>query len=164
MPPALLKHLPKTCIPIILLILTTSAANGEQAKCDQIGTVQGRPVYRDQIAAEKDLSAELFRIFSIGGIANQYREKHHAAITPTEDEPPRCLSAWSRVRNQNVGPRETPRHRPARPGGAMFPRHAVGGGTRREVWRTAATSLEPRSTQARCVVAGRRFGGTRCWC
>jgi hypothetical protein len=34
--------------------------------------------------------------------------------------PPRCSPAWSRVRNQNVGPRGTPRHRPARPGGAVF--------------------------------------------
>ena len=48
---------------------------------------------------------------------------------------------------------------PACPGGAMFPRHAVGGGTRRGFWRTAATSLEHRSTQASCVVAGRRFWG-----
>ncbi len=73
--------------------------------------------------------------------------------------PPRSLSAWSPVRNQSVGPRETPRHRPARPGGAMLPRHAVGGWTRRGVWRTAATSLGHRSPQASCVVAWRRFGG-----
>jgi hypothetical protein len=86
MPPSLLKYLLNTCIPIILLILTTSDVNGEQAKRDQIGTVLGKPVYRDQIATEKGLTAELFRIFSIEGIANQYREKHLAEITPTEDE------------------------------------------------------------------------------
>jgi hypothetical protein len=86
MPPSLLKYLLNTCIPIILLILTTSDVNGEQAKRDQIGTVLGKPVYRDQIAAEKGLTAELFRIFSIEENANQYREKHLAEITPTEDE------------------------------------------------------------------------------
>jgi len=53
---------------------------------------------------------------------------------------------------------------PACPGGAMFPRHAVGGGTRHGVWRTAATTLEHRTTQASCVVARPRFGGDACWC
>ena len=40
----------------------------------------------------------------------------------------------------------------------MFPWHAVGGGSRRGVRRSADASREHRSTQASCVVAGRRVG------
>lgn len=75
-----------TCIPIILIVLTTSDVIGEQANREQIGTAHGKPVYRDQIAAEKGLTAELSRVFSIEDIANQYRQEHRAEITPTEDE------------------------------------------------------------------------------
>jgi len=59
--------------------------------------------------------------------------------------------------------RALPRHRPARPGGAMFPRHSPSCDTGRGDRRAAATSGEHRSTQASCVVAG-RMGGQRLWC
>ncbi len=89
------KTLVKDCslASLLIAILSTTAApllaedSGEKQPREQIGESLGKPVYRDEIRTDKNvtLTSELHRLFTVAA-GDECRSEHEKEITPTPTE------------------------------------------------------------------------------
>lgn len=76
------------CFTILFLLTTFAAADQKSNKPrEQVGTVLGRPVYRDEIRTESNLplSGELHRLFS-APVLQKYQQTHQSKFALTRQE------------------------------------------------------------------------------
>jgi hypothetical protein len=85
------KHCSLVALLVAILLTATAAPVAgqgvEKQPREQIGESLGKPVYRDEIRTEKNvtLSGELHRLFTVAA-GEEYRSQHEKEITPTPTE------------------------------------------------------------------------------
>ena len=92
-----------------LLLYAPVLAPAEESLREQIGTVLGQPVYRDQLTAKAGvaLSNELHNLFS-HPVMQQYRAAHREELQPTEREISNAAAHFDGWHNERLKARDHP--------------------------------------------------------
>ena len=92
-----------------LLLYAPVLAPAEETPREQIGTVLGQPVYRDQLTAKEGaaLSNELHNLFSYP-VMQQYRAAHREELQPTEREISNAAAHFDGWHNERLKARDHP--------------------------------------------------------
>lgn len=95
-----LRVFPSLCWTLLLLATVAQVAGAEEREA--IGSVLGKPVYRDEIQQGHDLRSELHRLFT-GPVMDKYAAAHAKALAPTDAEIDAMQRFFAKSRAERLG-------------------------------------------------------------